>query len=843
MLCRISLLLTLALCACPASAVNFLVTTNADSGPGSLRQAILDANATPGPDAIYFSIGSGPKIIPVLSPLPTITDTVDLNAATQPGYDDRPIITLAATGGAQGEAGLAVATTGSSIVGLIIHGFRFSPGILLSFGGEHVIAGCEVGSFTPTLGNGHGIVLSNSVANQIGLQGFAPNVMLRNFGAGILLSSSSSNVIEGNYIGTDSTGASDAGNQSNGIQLIGAHHNTIGGMNAGARNVISGNGGNGIYLNTSHFNVIEGNLIGCDTTGTIRIANRLCGINVAFSDDTVIGGVTTAARNIISGNLVHGIEISGYTSVFTVIQGNYIGTDAIGRAALPNSGSGIFLYDAVEYLVGGADAAARNVISGNGGAGVRVDGSFYSENTIEGNYIGTDATGQTALPNSVGLILTGAPANTVQSNVISGNLFTGLHVSSSSNVVAGNFVGTDVTGTRAVPNGGDGIAVNRFDNTIGGTEAGSRNVVSGNADDGIELFAAAAPTADNVVQGNYIGLDVTGGASLGNAGFGITLNGSVKNNTIGGSEPGARNFISGNRRGGVWVTGPGTTTNVLHGNYIGTEVTGRFAVPNRGPGVLLNDRASQNHIGGTEPGEGNLIAFNTGDGVLIQADAARIPIIANSIHSNGRLGINLQPIGEGSGVVASNDVGDADSGPNNLQNYPVITNVVYLPGSTILQGYLRSSTNGSFSIDVYANTATEQTGYGEGQFYVGNVDVDTDENGFTEFAFVTGNNYSNQFFTATALNYDTDDTSEFSAAMGGIRITSIQRVSNRYHISFTTRTNHTYSVDYATNLNSPSAWSPVVLPPQPIQGTGGTITITDPFPAADRMRVYRIVEQ
>lgn len=704
-----------------ANAVVFLVTTNGDSGAGTLRQAITDANATPGRDEIYFSIDAGPKIIQAFTPLPAITDPVDLNAATQPGYSNAPIITLVGTGGSQNAPGLQLATTDSSIVGFWIHGFRFVPGILLTGGGEHVIAGCQVGSFTPTLGNAHGIVLSNSVGNQIGLADL-PNLISGNFGAGILLSTSSSNVIQGNLIGTDPAGASNQGNQSDGIRLIGADHNTIGGRSPGVGNLISGNGGNGIFFSGADGNVIEGNRIGCDAAGANAIPNRLCGVNVFLCEDTVIGGIDERAGNIISGNAVHGIEMAGSPVVpeFNVIQGNLIGTDATGMSALPNGGSGIFM--------------------------------------------------------------------------------------------------TREVGAQ-----------------IGGTEPGAANVISGNLDQGLWLVGGRS----NVVQGNFIGVDRTGNAALPNAGAGVRLNNSSEN-LIGGSEEGSRNIISGNIDG-IKLDGASAQDNVIQGNFIGVNRLRSAAVPNRRHGVYITESSSGTTVGGTEPGEGNLIAFNAGDGVRVEGNALRNPIIANSIHSNARLGINLKPASEGEGVVTPNDIGDADIGANNLQNFPVLTNVVYLSFSTIVQGYLRSSTNGSFSIDVYANVATESTGHGEGQFYVGNVDVDTGATGVGFFSFVTPNVFSNQFFTATALNYDTDDTSEFSAPMGGVRITSISQTTGLYHVRFTTITNRNYFLERATNLHSPVMWT-TIQTLAVTRGTGGEKTITDPE-LPGMMRFYRIREQ
>ena len=886
------------------SAVTFLVTTNADNGPGSLRQAILDANATPGPDAIHFSIGSGPKTIQLATALPTVTDTVDIDGTTQPGFSNRPVIEI--VGFFTIPRGLDIVSGSNVVRSLAIHSFA-STKLHLGRGGGNLIIGNYLGlnlagGFVANSG-ASGIALQESSGNQIGLPGFG-NVLSGNGASGILMAlGSHSNVVEENFIGTDPSGTVARGNQRDGVFVsTGCSWNTI------SSNVISGNNGNGIYLSAAPFNVIEGNYIGCDVAGGSSIRNGLCGINLLDTSDTTIGGINIAARNIISGNSVHGIEIVGLASVNNVVQGNYIGLDLSGLAPLPNSASGVFLNSTAGNLIGGAESGARNLISGNPGSGVSISGGSdniiqgnfiglnrtgsaslgngfgisvndsrqnligggeaetrniisgnsidgiavsgfgaASANLILGNYIGTDPSGVVALPNYRGVVLSGSsPNNLVQSNLVSGNLLQGMSVGGYSNVVVGNFVGTDATGRKALPNRAAGIGVGLIGNTIGGTEPESRNVVSGNGGHGIEVYPGqAAGSYGHVIQGNFVGVDVSGAVALPNGAFGVAV--GTQRTTVGGSEPGAGNVISGNRAGGVSIGSLGglgaSTTNVVHGNLIGTDPSGIFGVPNRGPGILLTAPARNNFIGGIDPAEANVIAFNAGDGVLVISNSAGNAILGNSIHSNGRLGINLKPAAEGEGVVTVNDIGDSDTGPNNLQNYPVITNVVYLANNTIIQGFLRSATNESFSIDVYANVATEQSGYGEGQFYLGNVDVDTDESGFTEFAYSAGNTYSNQFFTATALNYDTADTSEFSAAMGGIRITAIERIASQYRVSFSTITNRTYVLQRASSLNSSMSWSPVVLPPQPIQGTGGIVTVSDMTPSTDTMRIYRVFQQ
>jgi titin len=876
-----------------------------------LRQAILDANAASGPDSVYFNIGSGPQIIRPSSALPIITGAVLIDGTTQPGYINVPIIRIDGTNAGGAPAGLQLQATGCSVVRLAISGFASGAGILIEGGGRHIVAGCHIGPEAPPLRqNGSGIVINNSVGNQIGVvDPVGRNVIMRNAGNGIRLVGSSSNVVEANYIGTDVAGAAYGGNGSDGIALFsGSSYNSIGGTAPGAGNVVAGNNGNGIYLLAAPHNVIKGNKIGCDVTGSLPIRNLLCGINMYNCPDITIGGTAEAARNLISGNGIQGIEINGVESQNNIIQGNYIGTDATGLLSLPNFSSGIFisqgmnhriggfelgagnlisanaqngisfsgggnhvvqgnligvdrtgnarlgnlgagvqLTDSPQNVIGGTEPEAGNIISGNSGDGIAVNAfGSSSNNSILGNYIGTDVSGTIALPNARGVSLSGRSNNNlVESNVVSGNLSVGLLIGGQSNLVVGNFVGTDVTGRKAVPNGTLGIEVGLIGNTIGGPDAESRNVISGNRSHGIQIDpGSAAPSSGHVVQGNYVGVDVSGAVALPNGGFGIAL--GARETTIGGFVAGAGNIVSGNSAGGIFLgtIGPFSTgmtvTNLLYGNFIGTDSSGKFGVPNTGPGVLLASPARNNFVGGTGAGEANTMAFNKCDGVLALSNAVGNPIQGNSIHSNGRLGINLKPLIEPDNAVTPNDVGDADTGPNNLQNFPVITNVVYLASSTVIQGYLLSSTNRSFSIDVYANVATENSGYGEGQFYVGNVDASTDASGLTEFAFVASATYSNQFFTAAATDKTTGDTSEFSAGMGGIRITSIRYLSAFTEVSFTTIINHTYHLQRANSLTPPISWSSLATP-APIYGTGGVITVPDPT-AGVNTRFYRVLQ-
>src|SRR5262249_9266666 len=167
----------------------------------------------------------------------------------------------------------------------------------------------------------------------------------------------------------------------------------------------------------------------------------------------------------------------------------------------------------------------------------------------------------------------------------------------------------------------------------------------------------------NVIRGNFLGTDQTGKLERGNSLAGVSLFSS--NNTVGGTAPADRNLISGNNFGGIVVADQGTTANVIQGNFIGTDDTGTQALGNTGPGVRIVN-GTGNTVGGTAPGAGNRIAFNSGPGVQINSSAGPgNAVLGNAIFANGGLGIDLKNDGP-----SANDPLDADAGPNGGQHLP-----------------------------------------------------------------------------------------------------------------------------------------------------------------------------
>jgi len=456
----------------------FVVSHTGDTGPGSLRQAILEANSSPGPDAIVFNIAAKavPTIVPQ-SPLPEITDAVTIDGTTQ--------------------AGGFVKIDGSAA--------GITNGLTLS-GGNSVVRGLIVTRFRADYGR----ALSATDLSRLG-------------GSGIVLSRNGGNIVEGCIIGGDLDGASGQGNGLAGILVTGPN-NTIGGLSESARNVLVSN--------------------------------------------------------------VAGLALAGRSATGNLVQGNFIGVDRTGRHAMGNS-VGIIIVGATNNAIGGAQAGAGNLLSGN------------------------TRTPPPLLPPT----LSGGIA------IADFAAFRLSFIGASGNLIQGNLVGTDVDGKTPVPNGAAGVAVlSASDNTIGGTTAALGNVISGNSAYGVTLVGGAR----NLVQGNLIGL-------------------------------------------------------------AGDE---RRPLPNRSSGILVSEKATAHLIGGLPPGARNLLAYNGGDAVSLDASAAT----GNAVRQNGFIGnagleVNLMDENETINMPTFNDAKDPDTGPNNLQNYPDLLRATVSPDGTVTLAY------------------------------------------------------------------------------------------------------------------------------------------------------------
>jgi CSLREA domain-containing protein len=760
------------------------------TGICTLRAAIEQASynyAHFGETAVIdFAIGIGPATIALGSNLPLFTGTID--GTTQPGFSGTPIIELV---GAGASIGVGVSTH-STVTGLSVCGF---PGTGLYVGGDsNSIDGNYVG-LTPTGapdGNGDGITVLGGF-NMIGGAALpSRNIISGNMGAGINLAPGShDNTTVNNYIGVDSTGEIAV---ANGIGVcLNGMKNVVGGMGPPLRNIISDNAAYGVEILGGSFNQVVGDYIGVDATGMMPLGNGGDGVHFTMGASLhTVGGTVPGAGNVISGNGGNGVGFETFCSS-DLIAGNFIGTDFTGSVAIGNGKDGVAVPRGHGILIGGTVAAARNVISGNMGDGVAFSAGTAPGNLVQGNFIGTNATGVGSLGNGGdGISITDAPSNTVggasagTGNVISGNLGDGILITgtgSTSNSVLGDFIGVKASGGGALGNLGDGVAIKAgaASNNIGGSTAGAMtviasgvgsilglatpqagNLISGNSGDGILIDGSSSDF--NLVLGNFIGTSPDGTAKLANTGDGVFFNGAPLN-TVGGSTPGVGNLISGNTGVGVFIDGATATADNVQGDFIGAKLDGAGDLGNGSYGVLLDDGAHDNRVGSMIDGGGDTIAFNggmespaQGFGILVRSGTGNM-IRRDSIFSNHGRGIALS---DAAWSDVLNDLGDADVGPNNLQNYPVLTSVKPIGGNLMISGFLNSNAGQTYTLEFFANDEANDSGFGDGKTFLGDFQVTTDAKGHVDFMVPLASKGSGKLIAATATNTATGDTSGFS---------------------------------------------------------------------------------
>ena len=584
-----------------ASPLRVNTTTDSTDAEGcnpshcSLREAVTAANTRPGTDEISFAIsGVAPHVITLSGALPTLTQPASIDATSEPDYAGTPVVVIGAGAVPVGSAALTISGGASTVRGLAVNGMPSgASGIWLQGQGGNTISDSFVGTNAAgtaaalTSGRGHGIRISNTSA---GGHTIRRNLISgNNLGLWVGANAHGGHTIQGNLVGTDAAGTSVVRNER-GIVFEGdAGGNTVGGLEAAHGNVISGNG-QGLALSGSSNNVVVGNKVGTDKTGMRDLGNEVAGVSVS---QTTIGTVRPAENN----------------------------------------------------KIGGPTEAERNLISGNGapgagGTGVVLNGTT---NRLQGNWIGTDATGNSPL---------------------------------------GNERGVDVLGIGML---------------VGGTQAGAGNVVAGNGENGIQLSLSATGTR---VWGNRIGVGADGSTQVGNKSAGVFANLSgtePTDNVIGGTATGAGNVVSGNGAGGIYIL--------------------------RGRGVSV----SGNSIFGQVPRTSSAPA----------------------------LGIDLDPID-----ATANDVGDSDTGANDLQNSPVIAAEV-TDGQVRAEVFLDSTPNASHRVELFANGACDAIRPGEGKRFLSAATLATDAAGRGS-VLISATLATGETLSATATNA-AGSTSELSA--------------------------------------------------------------------------------
>jgi hypothetical protein len=593
----------------PTYTHTFVVSSLGSTGPGTLRAAMLAANATSAGSSnlISFSVHG---TITLASGLPTIGRNVTINATSAPTY----------------------VSGGAPVVAL---DFNRHPGLIFGVGsGGSQLLGVAVDD-----ASGNGVILD------------ADSITLND-----------------NYIGLNLAGAA-AGNGGNGVfawaesngNFIGLNDSLASGVVA---NVISGNRLNGIELGGSSSNIVVDNRIGTNAAGTAAIANGGDGIYITHgSRGNEIGGtafvdsVTSKANNptgskgtvtpvfvvppqgnLISGNRRNGVLIDGL-SLRNALNGNFIGTTASGDGALGNAGNGVWLNHAPGNSLVGCKFVNNpfvyyNVVSGNGENGLRVTNS--DNVTVQGNFFGVGANNTAIVKNRLnGILVDGASKNTQVGGVIplgnvsAGNGLNGIEVAGKARgFVTFNTFGGLLAFKGAAPNGNDGLLI---------TSTGARNLVrtnvfSGNRRNGIELAGNASGVT---VDPDIVGLNTKGNGVLPNGANGLLIDGTAHGNIIGGTLGSVipQNTFSGNKGYGIVITGRAHDNHVFR-SFIGTQLLGVKALGNGKGGVLVAGHAYSNLVGLTTLTPADLISGNTGIGVTLTTGTLRNSVINNYIGLN-----------------------------------------------------------------------------------------------------------------------------------------------------------------------------------------------------------------
>lgn len=705
-------------------------------------------------------------------------------------------------------------------------------------------------------GNNYGVLLRAGARDNLvgGLAAGEGNLISNNrqHGVALLGSETSRNRVLGNLIGSDITGAEALPNgtfagSGDGVHVAeGAQDNDIGGPQPGEGNVISGNHNHGVHLTGAGTwnNRVRGNIIGPDRSGRQRLpylaplfpdrGNVLSGVRIsAGASGNLIGGEHEGEGNLISANDRNGVEIvadPGENTADNKLVGNLLGTDAEGVAALGNALGGVHVSAHGNSI--GADApAGGNLISGNGGPGVLIEGDG---NRVQRNFIGTDVGGGARVPNQQAGVEVRGARNVIGSrglnsrNVISGNTGHGVLIAgpaAAGNEVLGNLIGLDATGVAALANTGDGVHLTRdaHDNVVGHLERG--NVIAGNGGHGVAVIATPTVgqvTRNNRLLGNRIGTDAASERAWANATNGVFISGA----------PGSlleANQIAGNSRHGVEIEFTGDTA--LHANLIGTDATGVRPLPNGGDGVHLRNTTGVSVGDPALADRANRIAFNAGHGVQVRGGTGN-RIQGNSIHANGGLGIDLFADSDPASGVTPNDPLDPDVGSNALQNFPVLGQATLGP-DTVVGGRLNSTPGQAFVIELFRSAAADPSGHGEGEVFVARQAVTTDGAGSADFQFDVPGNWTGSWFTATATVQATGDTSEFGPALLAappLRFTAVRRADGGFVAEFPTLAGLGYTVLTNADLGSPQ-WGVFTK----VVGNGGVLTLRGPVPGHEHL--------
>lgn len=603
----------------PRTTVNAVVTTIKDSGAGSLRAAVNAANKRAKGTVTNITFEATGTIV-LKSNFPAIKRKVIIDGTAIPGHvaGSAPLVGVNANGhrafrfdpGSGGSQLLGLSITEASGNGVTLT----AGGITLNYNYIGLTtAGRSRGDagYTGAGNRGDGVYVERtSKKNKIGLNptlavGAVGNVISNNRGAGIRMIGSSGNVIQANRIGTNPSGTAAAGNRHGGIELIGASKNQIGGKAIGS----NANGPN-------------------NPTGTKGTVPE--------------NYVAPPQGNLVSGNKQEGILISS-KSKGTLLRGNFVGTNAAGTAAIPNSRNGVRVIDSDNTVFRGCTITDNpfvyyNVISGNKRNGIHVTNSDNTD--VQANFFGIGMDNTTTVANKLNGMLFDGNSKSPHvggviplGNVAAGNGNNGIAVKDTvTGFISFNTFGGLLAFKGAAPNKHNGLYIS----SSGGNNHARTNVFSGNRRNGVLITGNAKGMT---LDPNLIGLNTSGAGELHNGQNGVLVNGNARGNTIGGNRTSVipQNTLSGNHGYGLVFAG-NARDNKVYNTFIGTATGITTPVPNLKGGILVMEKARNNYIGATGSQKVNVIAGNIGYGVLLNT-ATTGNVVANNNIGTGREGL------------------------------------------------------------------------------------------------------------------------------------------------------------------------------------------------------------
>ncbi|MEM6794025.1 MAG: hypothetical protein AAF725_08570, partial [Acidobacteriota bacterium] len=725
----------------------FEVTNTDDAGAGSLRQAILDANAQSGATGISFNLaGDGPHVISPLTALPAITDRTAIDGTSQSGNEslcttalasrpDYQIVIDGAAGGRPDLLTLAAGSEGSTIQGLNL---RNGNRAIVAQSGENSILCNLIGtdeSGSTAAGNSVGVAIDSSENEIGGLVTGEENAIAWN-GVGVVASSGTGNLLHGNSffqntglaidLGANGSTPNDSEDGDVGANLLQNSPDFISGLIVDAEVLLTytvdSDPGNQAYPITVDFFAADSDgeegqtwlfsdvFESGDSPGTV-VVTQIASTFGLGSGDELVALATDADGNTGEFSAPVTLEDAGCLNVTT--------TDESGTGSLSEAITCANATAELDTITFGIPGTGPHVISTTTElptitAPVVIDGTTQS---------GNGALCSTSIPNrpayqiviengsSIGTGLTlgsGSDGSTIQGLNVRGYGGELIEIDGSAgHAIRCSFLGTDETGTTQPGSSGQGVRIDGGSGiTIGGEEEAHGNLISTRSlEIGVAFFGGGL---GNTVQHNFIGTDKSGTTALPND-IGLVISstgGSFEDFAV------LDNLISGSATLGISI---GEVESLeMKRNLIGTDITGTKPIPNQwqGVGVGFVNTVTGQILGGPDPGDGNVIAFNGRDGVTVENDSS-VAILGNSIFSNTQLGIDL------GGGGANNDSGDADSGNNQLQNFPVLSGSPSIDGGALTVSYSVDSTTASAAYPLRVEFFMGDSDGQEGMTYLG----------------------------------------------------------------------------------------------------------------------------